>query len=62
MPVPIGTRPEKPYWLRNAGLGVLVRVDPRAEEKHLQHQKRDAIELHEAGTAKPIGPYGARLK
>jgi hypothetical protein len=62
MSMPIGTRPEKPYWLRDAGLGVLVRTGPKAEEERLQHQKGDAIEPHEARTEKPIGPDGARLK
>ena len=62
VPVPIGTCPEKSYRLCDAGLGVLVRVGPRGEEEHLQHQKRDAIELHEAGTEKPIGTDGTRLK
>nr|WP_156902276.1 hypothetical protein [Azohydromonas australica] len=53
---------EESYWLRDAGLDVLVRVDPSAEEEYLQHQKGDAIELHEARAENPIGTDGTCLK
>jgi hypothetical protein len=39
MPVPIGTRSAKSYWVRDAGLGVLVRAGQRTQKDYLYYMQ-----------------------
>jgi len=56
--VPKSPKPEKPYCLRRPGVGADDSACPKSDHQYIQSQERNAVRLHEARAAQPIGSDG----
>jgi hypothetical protein len=61
MPMPIRSRPEKPYRLRRAGMELLDETGQKHEIEHLCLEEWNAVSVHEGGVEKPVDSHGMRV-